>query len=143
MKAQRLCCARAIWRGRRRRRSASAGVWSRPARAVTRPWYFKYHNTYLLIASRGYLRMDLDNKMINCRHAQRVSGSDKYSATADVVDKATLHGIMKRKREVIVPWYYKIPIKIYENFPGLVEMVVRRNLRSTKQLLAEKEAASK
>ncbi len=80
--------------------------------------------------------------MMKGRHAQRVSGSVKYAVTADVVAKATLHGILKRKREVIVPWFYKIPIKIYENFPGLIEMVVRRNLRSTKQLLAEKEANS-
>ena len=102
----------------------------------------KRHNINVLTVCPGYIATGFANNMMKGRHAQRVSGSVKYAVTADVVAKATLHGILKRKREVIVPWFYKIPIKIYENFPGLIEMVVRRNLRSTKQLLAEKEANS-
>jgi uncharacterized protein len=103
----------------------------------------KRHNINVLTVSPGYIATDFANNMMKGRHAQRVGGSVKYAVTADVVAEATLRGVLKRKREVIVPWYYKIPIKIYENFPSLLEIVVRRNLRSTKQLLAEKEAASK
>ena len=67
----------------------------------------------------------------------------KYAVTADVVAKATLRGLLKRKREVIVPWFYRPLIKLYENFPGLVEWSFRRSLRPTQEVMAEAAAKQK
>ncbi len=41
----------------------------------------------------------------------------KYAVTPDVVADATLQGLLKRKREVIVPKFYKWYIKLYQTSP--------------------------
>ena len=100
------------------------------------------HNINVLIVSPGYIATDFAKNMLKGSNSQRVSASVKYAVTADVVAKATLRGILKRKREVVVPWFYRPMIKLYENFPGLVERTLRRSLRPTQQVLAEASAKS-
>lgn len=39
----------------------------------------------------------------------------------DRVARAVLRGYLRNKREVVVPWYYSIFIKLYQLWPGLVE----------------------
>lgn len=102
----------------------------------------KKHNINVLTVSPGYIATDFAKNMVKGKSSQRVGGSQKYGATADVVAKATLHGLLKRKREVVVPWFYKIAIKLYENFPGVLERAVRRNLRPTSEVLAEASKSS-
>jgi short-subunit dehydrogenase len=41
--------------------------------------------------------------------------------SAERVARATLRGYLKGKREVIVPWWMHVPVKLYQLFPGLVE----------------------
>jgi len=41
-----------------------------------------------------------------------------------------LHGYLRNKREVIVPWTMIPVIKIYQLFPGLVEMAMTRMARN-------------
>jgi len=77
--------------------------------------------------------------MIKGASGERISGSVRYSVTPDVVARATLRGMLKRKREVITPRFYSMPIKINENFPSLIERMVRRSLKPTDQVLAEGE----
>jgi uncharacterized protein len=105
----------------------------------------KRHNINVLTVCPGYIATDFAKNMQKGSHAQRVGASVKYAVGVDVVAHATLRGILKRKRQIAVPWLYWVVIKLYENFPALLELVIRRSLRSTKQLLAEKEksAASK
>ncbi len=95
------------------------------------------HNINVLTVSPGYIATDFAKNMLKGSSGQRVGGSVKYAVTAEVVAKATLRGILKRKREVIVPWFYRPAIKMYENFPGLLEMVFRKAMRPTDQVLAE------
>ena len=97
----------------------------------------KKHNINVLTVSPGFIATDFAKNMIKGKEGQRVSGSMKYGAKPEVVANATLRGLLKRKREVVVPWFYKIPIKLYENFPGLIERYLRRSLRPTKQVLSE------
>jgi hypothetical protein len=66
-----------------------------------------------------------------------VAGSTRWAVSADVVAKDTLKGLLKRKRQVVTPWFYWIFIKLYENAPWLVERGMRRGLRPTDQVLAE------
>lgn len=98
------------------------------------------HNINVLTVSPGYIATDFSRNMLKGRNGQRVGGSVKYAVTADVVARATLRGLLKRKREVVVPWFYRPIIKLYENFPGLVEWGFRRSLRPTEQVLAEAAA---
>lgn len=100
------------------------------------------HNINVLTVSPGYIATDFGKNMLKGKSGQRVSAS-KYGAKPEVVAQATLRGILKRKREVIVPWFYWLAIKLYENFPGLVERTVRRSLRPTSEVLAETAEAQR
>lgn len=93
-------------------------------------------NINVLTVSPGYIATDFGKNMLKGKSGQRVSAS-KYGAKPEVVAHATLRGILKRKREAVVPWFYWIAIKLYENFPGMVERTVRRSLRPTSQVLTE------
>jgi hypothetical protein len=42
-----------------------------------------------------------------------------------------------------VPWFYRIAIKLYQNFPGLVEQATQRSLRPTSEVLGEAAKAEK
>jgi NAD(P)-dependent dehydrogenase (short-subunit alcohol dehydrogenase family) len=99
----------------------------------------KRHNINVLTVCPGYITTDFAKNMQKGSHAQRVGMSVKYAVGADVAARATLRGMLKRKRQIAVPRFYWLFIKMYENFPGLVEFVIRRSLRSTQKLLAEKE----
>jgi uncharacterized protein len=99
------------------------------------------HNINVLTVSPGYIATDFSQHMLQGKSGQRVSGSAKYGAKPEVVAKATLRGLLRRKREVVVPWFYRIAIKLYENFPGLAERGIRRRLRPTSQGPAEAEGA--
>src|SRR5215469_1298397 len=97
----------------------------------------KKHNINVVTVSPGYIATDFASNMLKGQSGQRVAGSAKYGARQEVVARATLRAVLKRKREVVVPWFYRIAIKLYENFPGLVERGIRRRLRPTKEVLAE------
>ncbi|HLJ90047.1 MAG TPA: SDR family NAD(P)-dependent oxidoreductase [Candidatus Angelobacter sp.] len=95
------------------------------------------HNINVLTVCPGYIATDFGKNMIKGKSGQRVGGSVRYAVGPEVVAKATLSGMLKRKREVIVPWAYTIAIKLYENIPSLVERAMRRSMRPTDQVLAE------
>ena len=95
------------------------------------------HNINVLTVSPGYISTDFGNNMLKGKSSQRVGGAVRYAVGPDIVAQATLKGLLKRKREVVVPRMYSIFIKLYENFPGFVERTLRRSLRPTEQVLAE------
>ncbi len=69
---------------------------------------------------------------IKTNFAKNMQRGEKYAdvntemrgGTADQVARATLRGYLKGKRQVVVPWFYHIFIKLYQLFPGLVERVL-------------------
>ena len=95
------------------------------------------HNINVLTVSPGYISTDFGNNMLKGKSSQRVGGAVRYAVGPDIVAQATLKGLLKRKREVVVPRMYSIFIKLYEIFPGFVERTLRRSLRPTEQVLAE------
>jgi short-subunit dehydrogenase len=99
----------------------------------------KRHNINVLTVSPGYIATDFTKNMNKGQSGQRPGGSVKYAVTPDVVARATLRGMLKRKREVITPRFYSLAIKINENFPSLIERMVRRAMRPTDQVLAERD----
>jgi uncharacterized protein len=95
------------------------------------------HNINVLTVCPGYIATDFVKNMVKGKHAERVGSSVKYSVTADVVADATLKGMLKRKREVIVPKIYKLFIKLYQASPYMVERTIRKALKPTSQVMAE------
>jgi short-subunit dehydrogenase len=95
------------------------------------------HNINVLTVSPGYIATDFVKNMTKGKNPQRVGSSVKYAVTPDVVADATLRGILKRKREVVVPRFYTVFIKLYQNAPWLVERTIRKALKPTSQVLAE------
>ena len=51
-----------------------------------------------------------------------------------------LRGYLSGARHVVVPWWYWIPIKLYEQVPALLERVMLRSLRPADQVIAEQKA---
>jgi len=95
------------------------------------------HNINVVTVCPGYIATDFSKNMIKGSQPQRVGGSTKWAVGPEVVAKDTLDGLLKRKRQVVTPWFYWIFIKLYENAPWLVERSIRRGLRPTSQVLAE------
>jgi short-subunit dehydrogenase len=95
------------------------------------------HNINVLTVCPGYIATDFVKNMVKGKHSERVGSSVKYAVTPDVVADATLQGLLKRKREVIVPKFYQMVIRMYQAAPGVVERRIRKALRPTSQVLAE------
>ena len=101
------------------------------------------HNINVLTVSPGYIATDFSNNMLKGQSSQRVGGAVRYAVGPDVVAQATLRGLLKRKREVVTPRFYSIFIKLYENFPGLVERTIRKQMQPTEKVLAEAARSQK
>ena len=95
------------------------------------------HNINVLTVCPGYIATDFVKNMVKGKHAERVGSSVKYAVTPDVVAVATLKGLLKRKREIVVPKIYQIFISMYHTLPGMVERRIRKALRPTAQVIAE------
>ena len=77
----------------------------------------------------GYVRTDFSANAIRGRDSKTVRPSSVRGITAERVAQATLQGYLKNRREVIVPWTMHFPVKIYQLFPGLVELAMIRMAR--------------
>ncbi|HSM84756.1 MAG TPA: SDR family oxidoreductase [Candidatus Limnocylindrales bacterium] len=97
----------------------------------------KRYNINVVTVCPGYIATDFARNMLKGSHQERVGSSVKYGVGPDVVARDTLGGLLKRKRQVVTPWYYWLFIKLYENAPWLVERTIRRNMKPTSQVLAE------
>lgn len=95
------------------------------------------HNINLVTICPGYIETNFGKNMIQGGQAQRVGGSARRAVGPEVVARDTLKAVLKRKRQAVTPWFYWIFIKLYQNFPGLVERQIRRDLKPTSQVLAE------
>jgi uncharacterized protein len=95
------------------------------------------YNINVLTVCPGYIATDFVKNMTKGKNPQRVGSSVKYAVTPDVVAQATLQGVLKRKREVIVPNFYKWFIRLYQASPSTVEGIIRKRLKPTSEVLAE------
>src|SRR5882724_5914014 len=95
------------------------------------------YNINVLTVCPGFIATDFSKNMLKGSNAQRVGAAVKYAVSVDVVAQATLRGLLKRKREVVVPGIYSMFIKMYQALPGVVENKIRKALKPTSQVLAE------
>jgi short-subunit dehydrogenase len=100
------------------------------------------YNINVLTVCPGFIATDFSKNMLKGSNSQRVSAAVKYAVSVGIVAQGTLRGLLKRKREVVLPGIYKILIKMYQVLPSVVERSLRRALKPTSQLLAEAAAKS-
>ena len=79
----------------------------------------------------GYVRTDFGANAITGPEAKRVRPKAVRGITAERVARAVLNGYLKNKREVIVPWTMIPVVKLYQLFPGIVEMAMTRMARNS------------
>jgi short-subunit dehydrogenase len=84
---------------------------------------------HLMTVCPGYVRTDFGANARRGREVKVVRPSSARGITAERVARATFHGYLKQKREVVVPWTMHVPIKTYQLFPGLVEWAMARMAR--------------
>ena len=93
-------------------------------------------NIDVLTVCPGYVRTDFGANMIASRGKSLKPGAVR-GVTAERVAIAVYNGYRKHKREVIVPWYMHLPVKLYQLFPGIVEWAMKRGLRSPQKAIHE------
>jgi short-subunit dehydrogenase len=84
---------------------------------------------HVLTICPGYVRTDFSANAIRGKEAKTVRPSRVRGISVERVARATLHGYLKQKREVVVPWTMHPAIKIYQLFPGLVERTMVKMAR--------------
>jgi short-subunit dehydrogenase len=101
------------------------------------------HNVNVVTICPGYIATDFAQNMVKGSQPQRIGGSARRGATADLVARDTLKAVVKRKRQAVTPWFYWLAIKLYENAPAFVENRIRKAMKPTSQVLAEAGAKQK
>lgn len=76
---------------------------------------------HVLTVCPGYVRTDFGKNAVRGGELKKVRPDSVRGISPERVARAALHGYLKRKREVVVPWPMHVPIKLYQLFPGLVE----------------------
>lgn len=75
---------------------------------------------HVLNVCPGFVETNFKANVVRGR-AGRGLDSPIRGTTAEHVARATLAGYLKQRREVVVPWFYRMFIKLYQLFPGPVE----------------------
>jgi short-subunit dehydrogenase len=90
----------------------------------------KKAGVHVLTVCPGYIATDFHaNAAVSSEHGQ-VRPQQARGASAERVARAVLNGYTKQKREVVVPAYYHVFIKLYQLWPGLVEWSMSRMART-------------
>lgn len=83
----------------------------------------------VLTVCPGYVRTDFGANAIRGAEQKQVRPSSVRGITPERVARSVLRGYMAQKREIVVPWFMHFPIKLYQLFPGFMEMAMARMLR--------------
>jgi short-subunit dehydrogenase len=81
----------------------------------------KKDGIHVMTVCPGYVRTAFAENAVRGHELKQVRPNSVRGISAERVARATLHGYMKQKTEVIVPWTMHVPVKLYQLFPGLVE----------------------
>lgn len=81
----------------------------------------KKDGIHVLTVCPGYVRTAFSQNAVRGNEPKTVRPAAIRGISAERVARATLRGYLKGKRELIVPWWMHVPVKLYQLFPGLVE----------------------
>ncbi|HTK94778.1 MAG TPA: SDR family NAD(P)-dependent oxidoreductase [Terriglobales bacterium] len=79
----------------------------------------------------GYIKTNFAANMKRGTDRYRYGGADRQGGTAEQVAEAVLKAYMKGKREVVVPASNQLAIRLYQHSPGVIERVMRKNMKFT------------
>lgn len=80
----------------------------------------------VLTVCPGYVKTEFSANAVRGSQPIRVRPKAARGISAERVARAVLRGIQKQKREVVVPWTMHPAIKIYQLFPGVIDIVMAR-----------------
>ncbi len=92
----------------------------------------KASGIHVLTVCPGYVRTNFEANVVRGREPRAIRPEQQRGITPDRVARALVHGYVKQKREVIVPWYMHFPVKIYQLFPGVVDWAMLRMAKEQK-----------
>jgi short-subunit dehydrogenase len=86
-----------------------------------------HHGVKVLTVCPGFISTNFHNNVVEGEKFKGKTGrSPVRGPSADRVARAVLRGYLKNKREVVVPWWYRIFIALYQLWPGAVEYGLTR-----------------
>jgi short-subunit dehydrogenase len=88
----------------------------------------KGSGVHILNVSPGFVATNFSQNVVRGSTGRRVD-SPIRGTTAERVARAVLYGYLKQRREVVVPWFYRIFITLHQLLPGLVEYGMTRMAR--------------
>ena len=80
----------------------------------------------VLTVCPGYVKTEFSANAVRGSEPIRVRPKAVRGINVERVARAVLRGIQKQKREVVVPWTMHPAIKIYQLFPGVIDLVMAR-----------------
>ena len=86
----------------------------------------KKSGIHIMTVCPGYVATAFGDNAIRGQELKKVRPNTIRGIGADRVARATLRGYLKRNREVIVPWTMRVPVKLYQLFPAVVEFAMGR-----------------
>ena len=93
-------------------------------------------NIRVSTVSPGYIATDFSANAVKGADRQRMNAA-KHSVSAERCAHAIFRAYLRNKREVVVPWWYWLLLRLYELCPGIVEFGMRRMLRPADQVITE------
>jgi short-subunit dehydrogenase len=85
----------------------------------------KRSGVHVMDVCPGFIETNFKANVVRGRAGGSMS-SPIRGASAESVAQAVLNGYLKKRREVVVPWFYHFMIKLYQLLPGLVEFGMAR-----------------
>lgn len=76
---------------------------------------------HVMTVCPGYVRTAFGANALKGAGQKDIRPRAQRGITGERVARAVVAGYIQQKREVIVPWYMHLPVKIYQMFPGIVE----------------------
>jgi short-subunit dehydrogenase len=84
---------------------------------------------HVMTVCPGYVQTEFAANAIRGAQAKRVRPKSARGISVERVARAVLRGVLKNKREVIVPWTMHLAMKVYQLFPAVVEAMMGRMAR--------------
>jgi uncharacterized protein len=86
-------------------------------------------NIHVLNVCPGYVRTDFGKNALKGAQLKSIRPASQKGISSERVARAVVNAYLRQKREIIVPWYMHIPVKVYQLFPWVVDRAMLRMVR--------------
>lgn len=77
----------------------------------------------------GFVDTQFSANAIRGTDRKKMRAANQRGISPEQVARATLHGYLGNKREVVVPWFYNLVILAYRVFPSVIENAMRAKMK--------------